>query len=144
MDAPELEKLRGSIITRAIEIEKILAVIISYHYLKRLSQGFLLEVLYDEGFSFGMKLRIACKISPVIAKHEQTLRRLASIRNVFAHMGLVLEPTGEPHKVLVPDTRRPGKEINFADLATEFDKLTERLGTFAVQAMVASGVAPAS
>ena len=58
MTAEELAEARANVIERAIHIESMLDAIISQHYLSHVSQKFLFEVLYDEWFSFGFKVKI--------------------------------------------------------------------------------------
>lgn len=55
MDKDEISKCRAEVIERFINIEWIINAIISQHYLKRVVVSFILEVLYDEYFSFALK-----------------------------------------------------------------------------------------
>ena len=54
--------MRAEVIEKFINVETIINAIISQHYLKRLVMPFLLEVLYDEYFSFALRRRILEKI----------------------------------------------------------------------------------
>ena len=47
-----ISKYRSEVIERFINIEWIINAIICQHYFKRVLKPFLLEVLYDEYFSF--------------------------------------------------------------------------------------------
>ncbi len=58
MDKDKLSKYRADVIERFINVEWIINAIICQHYFKRVSMPFLLEVLYDEYFSFALKRRI--------------------------------------------------------------------------------------
>jgi len=130
MTAEELAEARANVIERAIHIESMLDAIISQHYLSHVSQKFLFEVLYDEWFSFGFKVKIFSKITS-----EQSwvhkLNRLSNIRNYFAHRGrLMFSGDSEP---FVPDPKDPAKSIDFDRLYSEFSKLDDALEPFLLE-----------
>lgn len=62
MDNKIMSKYRSEVIERTINIEWMLNVIITQHYFGRLLYSFVLEVLYNEYFSFALKHRIFKKI----------------------------------------------------------------------------------
>jgi len=62
MNDNNISKYRSEVIERAINIEWIMSAIICQHYFKKVIMPFLLEVLYDEYFSFALKRRILEKI----------------------------------------------------------------------------------
>ena len=62
MDNNNISKYRSEVIEKAINIEWIMSAIICQHYFKKTILPFLLEVLYDEYFSFALKRRILEKI----------------------------------------------------------------------------------
>jgi len=77
---------RAEVIERFINIEQVVNAIISQHYFGKQALPFILRVLYDEGFNFGMKRRILEKIVPELDKGtREHLGRLNNIRNLFAH-----------------------------------------------------------
>lgn len=84
-----LSQKRGEIIEKFMNIELIISCIIARNYAPKengINKTFLTDVLYDEYFHCGLKIRILEKIvedSILI----QELRRLNKIRNIFAHSG---------------------------------------------------------
>ena len=62
IDKDVLSKYRAEVIERFINMEWLINAIICQHYFKRVLMPFLLEVLYDEYFSFALKRRILEKI----------------------------------------------------------------------------------
>ena len=62
IDKDKLSKYRSEVIEKSINIEWIINAIISQHYLKRVILPFVLEVLYDEYFSFALRRNILKKI----------------------------------------------------------------------------------
>ncbi len=88
MSSEEISKLRADVIENFIGLEALVDCIIGVHYLGKLSLAFYHEVLYDEYFSFGLKVRVLEKIlSPekekTAAIHFEKLRRANNIRNLF-------------------------------------------------------------
>ena len=85
-----LEKVaqyRGTIITDSINIERLVeAIIVNYFISKEKQSEFLMKVLMDEYFSFGLKINILEKLAPpVYPAFFEELRRVNNIRNIFAH-----------------------------------------------------------
>jgi len=137
MDKKTLSKYRSEVIEKFINIEWIINAIISQHYFKRVLIPFVLEVLYDEYFSFALKRRILQKIIPDLDnKKIQDLNRLNTIRNYFAHCGpeffkISEIPKPEP-KGIVPDprTRDLEKGIDFEKLYGEFIEKDREVTTY--------------
>jgi len=105
----------------------IVNAIISQHYFKKVLKPFLLEVLYDEYFSFGLKRRILLKIIPDLDnKKIEDLNRLNTIRNYFAHCNQEFFGISEKPKAgtkgIIPDPRNIEKGIDFERLYNEFIK----------------------
>lgn len=126
MNDKEITEIRGLVIDRAIHFETLVSTIISQHYLKRVAMPFIKEVLYDESFTLGFKLKILLKTSPELGgKVEQQLRRMITIRNICAHVGLRLSShpgaDGESH---IPDFKKGG-EVDFGRLWAEYKELDE-------------------
>jgi hypothetical protein len=139
MTADQLRQWRSEVIERAINAEWLMSAIISQHYFKRVSKPFLLEVLYDEQFSFALKRRILEKIidDPDSHKSIQDLNRLGTIRNYFAHCGQEITPIGGTP--FVPDPRKPENAIDFAALYAEFTALAPRVESFLAEVFRAKG-----
>ena len=122
MDKDKVSKYRAEVIEKFINIEWIINAIISQHYLKRVTMPFLLEVLYDEYFSFALKRRILEKIIKNIDKQKvEDLNRLNTIRNYFAHCNQeIIEGTDKTQKGKIIDPRNIERELNFESLYFEF------------------------
>jgi len=120
----ELSKWRAEVIERAINVEWLINAIICQHYLKKTFKNFLLEVLYDEYFSFALKRRILEKILRQIDNQNNKpkidqLNRINIIRNYFAHCNQQFFEIGDDIGK-VPDPRKTNRAINFKILYEEF------------------------
>ena len=122
MDKDKLSKYRSEVIEKFINIEWIINAIISQNYFKRVVRSFVLEVLYDEYFSFGLKRRILEKIIKDIDKQKvQDLNRLNTIRNYFAHCNQeIIEGSDKTKKGKIIDPKNIERELNFESLYSEF------------------------
>jgi len=123
MDKETLSKYRADVIERFINVEWLINAIISQHYFKKVLLPFLLEVLYDEYFSFALKRRILEKIiKDIDNKKVQELNRLNTIRNYFAHCNQEIFEISDTKKERgkVIDPRNVQKEVNFEKLYTDF------------------------
>ncbi|OFV80042.1 MAG: hypothetical protein A2Y78_14650 [Acidobacteria bacterium RBG_13_68_16] len=130
---------RSEVIERAINIEWLMALVICQHYLHKVLWPFLVEVLYDENFSFGLKVAIILKICKPTTQQEQDLRCVNRIRNQFAHLGPHVATSARPSEFFIPDPRRPDRPIDFAALYHEFQSLAGRVEEFLGQALLARG-----
>lgn len=120
----QLSKWRAEVIERAINVEWLINAIICQHYLKKTFENFLLEVLYDEYFSFALKRRILEKILSQIDNENNKpkidqLNRINIIRNYFAHCNQQFFEIGDVIGK-VPDPRKTNRAINFETLYEEF------------------------
>ena len=127
MNRETLSKYRSDVIEKFINCEMIISAIISQHYFKKIFIEFLLEVLYDEHFTFGLKRSILEKIVPDLNKAKiNDLNRLNRIRNYFAHRNQEFffgpEKPEPGTKGVIPDPRDVKKEIDFEKLYKEFIK----------------------
>jgi hypothetical protein len=138
MDIDRISQYRSEVIERTINIEWLMNAIISQHYFKRVVKPFVLEVLYDEYFSFALRRRILEKIVENLdRKMLQDLNRVNTIRNYFAHCNQrLLDTVDFPKKDAegeVIDPRKLDKSIDFEKLHSEFTgvigKLEEYLAT---------------
>lgn len=125
MNKEKLSKVRAEVIEKSINIEWIIHAIISQHYFKKVLKPFILEVLYDEYFTFALKRRILEKIIVNLDKQKKDdLNRLNTIRNYFAHCNQELfegpiKP-GPEARGIVPDPKNIEKAIDFDKLYKEF------------------------
>ncbi len=120
----ELSKWRAEVIERFINVEWLINAIICHHYLKKTFTNFLLEVLYDEYFSFALKRRILEKIlCQIDNKNNKSkinqLNRINTIRNYFAHYNQQFFEKGDDTGK-VPDPRKINRAIDFNALYEEF------------------------
>jgi len=124
MNEETLSERRGEVIEGFVNIESIINAVISQHYFKKQQGAFILEVLYDERFSFALKRSILEKIIPSLDnKKIHDLNRLNTIRNYFAHCAQEwVKASQKPGtKGIVPDPRKKGLEgIDFERLYKEF------------------------
>ena len=119
---------RAEVIESAINVEWLMNAIICQHYFKRVTKDFLLEVLYDEYFSFGLKRRIIEKIiEDPDMQQIQNLNRINTIRNYFAHCGQQMfngeAPPPPDSTGSVPDPRKISRAIDFDKLYEEFSNI---------------------
>ena len=121
----DISDTRALVIEKFIKIEWLVNVIISQHYLGRSDKQFMLEFLYDEYCSFGLKRRVLIKISPALkGKVENDLNRLNTIRNYFAHVGIeIFSPSVPSGPGRVPDPRDHSRSVDFDELHKEFLEL---------------------
>jgi len=137
-----LAEQRSEVIDQFIGLEALVDCIIGVHYLGRLSLAFYHEVLYDEYFSFGLKVRILEKILSEDDKDAmnavQLLRRANRIRNVFAHCGITRyeSKTGQSY---VPDPRNPEQGLDFEALHAEFSASIPPLRDFLLKKATEKG-----
>ena len=127
MDKQGLCQARAEVIEKFINLEWLVNAIISQHYFGKVMLPFVLEVLYDEYFSFGLKRGILQKIvRDIDARQIERLNRLNTIRNHFAHRGQeIFSGPDIPSKGqlgVVPDPRRLDKPIDFTQLYEEFQR----------------------
>lgn len=147
MDKKTLSKYRGEVIDKFVNIESLINAIISQHYFKEVKGSFLLEVLYDEYFTFGLRRRILTKIIPDFDdKIIQDLNRLNTIRNYFVHCGpeFVRASQKVGRKRVVPDPRKRSLEpgIDFEKLYREFFAKWEGVQEYLLKVFVDLGGVP--
>lgn len=136
MDEMTLSQQRAEVIEKFINIEIVVNAIICQHYFGCLRKEFFLEVLYDEYCTFALKRRILEKIVPNVDKKQiQSLNRLSTIRNYFAHIGLELFKVkeGVPQKGqvgIVPDPRELDEAVDFSELYKEFKDIEPTLAKY--------------
>ena len=122
-----ISSLRAEVIERTIQLETIICVIISTHYLGMARSDFIFDFLYDEYCSFALKRRILLKTCPELSGDiEQKLNRINSIRNLFAHVGHPFIEGPDPNgPSRVPSPRDFNKSVDFSALHQEFRHLDE-------------------
>jgi len=149
VDRERLKELRGIVIEKMINLETIISVIISQHYFKKVRKDFLLEVLYDEYFSFGLKRRIFEKIikktpGDFNKPYVDDLNRLNTIRNLFAHCGIEIfsppTPSSANMKSRFPNPKAVDKELDFESLYTEFCSKESAVSSYLGTLLEKSGV----
>ena len=145
MDRDTLSKYRAEVIERFITVEWMINAIICQYYLKCVIKSFMLEVLYDEYFSFALRRRILEKILKKINKYEKQiiddLHRLNNIRNYFAHCGqefIILTEKQLKRKVIHP--RDIEKELDFESLHGDFMKIVGGVEEYLVKLQYDLGV----
>lgn len=141
MDPGKLSKFRAEVIEKFINLEFLLNAIISQHYFGRISRQFLLDVLYDEYFSFALKRRILEKILKAKSLSDrgmlEDLNRLNNIRNYFAHIGV--EFLGAGGMGSVPNPKNPKESVDFESLHREFLQKEKPAREFLLKALSSLG-----
>lgn len=129
MDNKIMSKYRSEVIERTINIEWMLNVIITQHYFGRLLYSFVLEVLYNEYFSFALKHRIFKKIVKNLDnKKLQYLNRVNTIRDYFAHCSQkIVEIRKGDVKMKAIDPKDLSKELDFEALYKECKRIIDPL-----------------
>lgn len=142
MKIKNISKYRSEVIERAINIEWMLNIIITQHYLGRVSYPFVVEVLYDEYFSFALKRRIFEKIvKNPDSKKMQDLNRINTIRNHFAHRSQkILEISKGEAKLKAIDPKDLSKELDFEELYKEFIRIIDPLEKYLESIFIQKGV----
>ena len=121
-----ISRFRSEVIERTIDVEWMMNAIISKHYFGKMLSPFVLEVLYDEYCSFGLKRRILVKIAPSLESDKlQKLNRINTIRNYFAHCNQAFVEgsdllSSQSAILKVIDPRNLDKAIDFSKLYNEF------------------------
>jgi hypothetical protein len=119
----QIRAYRGEVIELFSELETIIASIISQHYFGKFHTDFVLNVLYDDQCSFGLKRNILKKIVPDLDdKIRQKLDRLNRTRNIFAHCTLELVKGSSPQSdaSFFPNPGKPKESIDFKVLRDSF------------------------
>ena len=104
----------------------------------KVEKEFVLEVLYDEYFSFSLKIRIIekifaercnSKLKPKLKYMLESLNRLNSIRNYFDHCTetMTLSNIDEEY---IPDPKNHDKSLDFQDLYEEFIKKEKEVNKY--------------
>jgi hypothetical protein len=120
MENNDTSKIRAEVIEKFINLECLINAIITQHYFKTVNKNFIMEFLYDEYCSFGLKKRVLEKIIKDLDKRKiERLNRLNTIRNYFAHRDLSYVKVVDK-ECWAPDPRKPEKSINFDALYKEF------------------------
>lgn len=131
MSHPPVTEMRSLVIEKSINIEWLINSIISQHFFGHVKMEFVSAVLFDEYCSFALKRRILCKICPEVkGQLEQSLNRLNTIRNYFAHVNQGYVDGPDPNAdSRVPDPRGFHRSVDFALLFSEFNSLEPSLNT---------------
>ena len=135
MDKNKISLYRAKVIENTITIESLINIAITINYFGYIKPDFLLEVLYDEYFNSGLKIKILKKSFPdkIDNTIENKIRRLIQIRNLFAHNHNLKIYNGEKWVVVNPKDYISGYEktkvkgIDFQKLFNEFNILNRKV-----------------
>ena len=99
--------------------------VISQYYFKMVRLDFLTQVLCDEYFNFALRRNLLKKICPSFGgKVFETLGRLNTIRNLFAHCNLEMfkgpEKPNSNSVGTIFNPRNPREELDFKLMHQEF------------------------
>ncbi|MDD4901820.1 MAG: hypothetical protein PHE24_01665 [Patescibacteria group bacterium] len=128
MNFTEIINARGIVANKFVSIEGLVAVIICLHYLKRVDNKFILNVLKNELSSFGL-----CKsVLKLIIDNKkngdelQNLEKLNRIRNIFSHSvisGDSGQSNGDIMNASFVNHKDLDKKINAEEMLKEFNSL---------------------
>jgi hypothetical protein len=106
------------IIIKTLKVEHLLNAIISFSYFGHLDYNFTLEVLNDENFNNGLRIKIFCKIFSIKESESisKNLHTLFSIRNALVHNPGVLKGfDGKEWRLVNLKTYKRGDDLKFQD-----------------------------
>jgi len=133
MSREALTKYRTKVIEDFIKIEGYINTIICMYYFGCLSAKFLLQVLQDELFNFGLRVNILEKIFLTISPSREfqpiieDLRRLSKIRNYFAHCNTsYFEPTEDIEIDEEPHSEECTAQVDIEARLKEFEEFEEK------------------
>jgi len=128
-----MSRYRTTIIEDFIKIEGYVTAIICKHYLGYVGKEFMLDILFDELCSTGLKANILGKtlVHYVEVKDArkcvEKFRKAARIRNYFAHCNTTFSETGlDCAPSGIPDPRQPSE---FLDIEKAISSFTEIINT---------------
>jgi hypothetical protein len=122
-DQPPQTLNRKEIIDKSINVENILALLITHRFFpgSGINANFLQVVLYDPHANTAFKVSVYEKCYRDTPKQVlEALRRLFSIRNLFAHCGLHIISLVDPDSSGVMDPKNLNTPLDFEKLRTEF------------------------
>ena len=122
---------RQKVIEKAINIENLISILITFHYFPEEKKGininFLQEVLYDPYATTAFKINLLQKCYPEFEKKNiQELRRIFNIRNLFAHCGLEMSSAVDPQNFSVIDPKKKNTRLDYIALENEFNEKTKK------------------
>ncbi|MBI3032787.1 hypothetical protein HYY69_04890 [Candidatus Woesearchaeota archaeon] len=132
MENEALSKQRSEVIEKFINCEMWINVIITQNYFKDTNVKFILEVLYQDSFSYGLRRNILKKIvSNIDSTFLNNMDRLNAIRNHFAHLNNKFyygheRPTQNSNGV-IPNPKKLDSNIDFENEYLEFLKLEPKV-----------------
>jgi hypothetical protein len=104
-------------------VEGYVCAIICKHYLGKVTNNFMREVLFDELFSSGLKANLFEKVLkqnkdiPNPKGYADQFRRLSRYRNFFAHRNITFSDDGlDDTPSGVPDPRNKDKYLNIEEI----------------------------
>lgn len=120
-----IEKVRGHVIELSIKMERMVGIIISYYYFKKINIEFIQDVIFDPRFTAGFLRDIFNKTGypdRYGKDFKKNFNRLIEIRNNFAHCMIIVK---EGKLMFSFDKPVHYKEIK--DELDEFDEVIERV-----------------
>ena len=140
MEDKDLSGFRSHVVERTIVIEGQISLAITDKYFESFKEDFFLEVMCDEYFNSGLKLRSLANAFPdqIDSKTNQKIRRLFNIRNLFAHNYALKIFNGKEWIIINPKSYDQGIEkakekissdrgLDFKELYDEFLQLVKEI-----------------
>ncbi len=114
---------RQNVIEKSISIENLLSILVTQKFFpgKTINGMFLQQVMYDPHANTAFKVSVFSKCYPEFPHEDvEKIRRLFSIRNIYAHCGLELTSAVDPDKSGIIDPKKLNEPLDFAALEAEF------------------------
>lgn len=134
---------RQHIIERAINLEHLLCSLVTHHFFpnKALKLSFFHGVMLDPLANSAFRINVFWKCYPGFLKGIiEKLRRIFSIRNIFAHAGLYVTTTADPDAMFFMDPKNKDKRLDFDSLAEEFDQKVDECERLLGEMFEAGGI----
>jgi hypothetical protein len=139
-----MSKYRTKILEDFIMVEGYVCAIICKHYLGKVTNNFMREVLFDELCSSGFKANLFEKV--LIKTHNprdyaNKFRQLSRFRNYFAHCNTTFSDSGlEESPSGVPDPRNKDKFLNIEEMISKFNEICIELSKELIEIMDKMGI----
>jgi len=139
-----MSKYRTKIIEDFIKVEGYVCAIICKHYLGKVTNNFMREVLFDELCSSGFKANLFEKVLIINnnpREYANKFRQLSRYRNFFAHCNTTFSDSGfEESPSGVPDPRNKDKFLNIEEIIAKFNEICTELSNELIEIMDKMGI----
>ena len=134
---------RQHVIEKAIRIENLLSILVTQKFFPGTSINgrFLQQVMYDPHANTAFKVSVFSKCYPEFPHEDvEKIRRMFSIRNIYAHCGLELTSAVDPGKSGIIDPKKLNEPLDFVALEAEFMRIEAEISEKLGQLIASTGV----